>query len=179
VLPAAPAVYLTLGTVFHLESGDLLERALAGLRALPANVLVTVGPHRHAEELGPQPAHVRVAQYVPQETVLPHCDLVVSHGGSGSVLGALAHGLPLVLLPLGADQPLNADRCAALGVAEVLDAVEATPERVRAAAAAVLGDPTARRAAAALRDEIASLPAVDRAVAALARLAGGRGPRPA
>ena len=53
----------------------------------------------------------------------PALRLVVSHGGSGSVVGALAHGLPMVLLPLGADQPQNARRCAELGVARVLDAV--------------------------------------------------------
>ena len=55
--------------------------------------------------LGAQPAHVRAERFVPQSEELPHCDLVISHGGSGSVLGALAHGLPQLLLPLGADQP--------------------------------------------------------------------------
>ncbi|MGH3451936.1 MAG: glycosyltransferase [Haloechinothrix sp.] len=43
--------------------------------------------------------------------VLPRCDAAVSHGGSGSVMGALAHGLPQVLFPMGADQPQNAARC--------------------------------------------------------------------
>jgi UDP:flavonoid glycosyltransferase YjiC (YdhE family) len=102
---------------------------------------------------------------------LPHCALVVSHGGPGSVIGALAHGLPMVLIPLGADQPYNAARCAELRVARVLDAVEATPETVREAVATVLADSTYRRNAERLRDEIAALPGPAHAVVLLERLA--------
>jgi len=75
----------------------------------------------HLPNGGARPANVQIERYVPQKHLLPHCQLVVSHGGSDSVLGALAHGLPMVLLPIGADQPLNAVRCHALGVARVLD----------------------------------------------------------
>ena len=84
-------------------------------------------------ELGPLPPHVRVERFLPQSDVLARCSAVVSHGGSGSVLGALAHGLPQVLIPMGADQPLNAARCEQLGVARVLDPVAATPDDVREA----------------------------------------------
>jgi UDP:flavonoid glycosyltransferase YjiC (YdhE family) len=87
------------------------------------------------------------------------------------VLGALAHGLPSVLIPIGADQPLNAERCAHLGVAKVLDPVAATPESVEAAVASVLGDTTYRRNAERLRDEIAALPDLTHAVGLLERLA--------
>ncbi|HEY8788110.1 MAG TPA: glycosyltransferase [Actinopolymorphaceae bacterium] len=111
-----PTVYFTLGTVFHQESGDLFSRVVAGLSELDANIIVTVGREIDPAELGDQPANVRVDRFVRQEALLPHCDVVVSHAGSGSVIGALAFGVPLVLLPMGADQPLNADRCLALGV---------------------------------------------------------------
>ena len=92
------------------------------------------------DELGAQPAHIRVEQYVDQADVLPRCGLVVSHGGSGSLMGALEHGLPSVLTPLGADQPHNARRAAELGVATVLDAASVTPDGDRAS-----GDGDARR----------------------------------
>ena len=115
---------------------DTAGRVLAGLRDLPAQVVVTVGRDIDPAELGPQPAHVRVERYVPQADVLPRASLVVSHGGSGSVLAALAHGVPLVLLPMGADQPYNAARCETLGVARSLDVIDATPGDVRDAAAA-------------------------------------------
>jgi UDP:flavonoid glycosyltransferase YjiC (YdhE family) len=101
---------------------------------------------------------VHVTQFIPQALVLPHCDAVVAHGGAGSIMGALAHGLPMVLIPMGADQPGNAARCAHLGVARVLDPVGATPDDVRAAVSAILAEPSVREAAGRLRDEIAALP---------------------
>ena len=165
-----PAVHLTFGTIYNVESGDLFQRVLAGLRELPIDVVVTVGRDIDPAELGPQPAHVHVERYVPQSEVLPRCDLVVSHGGSGSVMGALAHGLPMVLLPMGADQPLNAARCETLGVARALDAPTATPRSVREAVSRVLGDATYRRNAELVRDELDALPGPEHAVALLERL---------
>ena len=70
---------------------------------------------------------MQIERYLPHSAVLPRCDVVVSHGGSGTVIGALAAGLPSVVLPMGADQPLNAARCEALGVGVALDAVRVTP----------------------------------------------------
>jgi MGT family glycosyltransferase len=156
--------------VFNLESGDLFQRVLAGLRDLPINVIATVGRDIDPAELGPQPANIRIERFIPQPALLPHCAAIVSHGGSGSVLGALAHGLPSVLIPMGADQPLNAERCAALGVGLALDAITCTPETVRAAVAMVLDDPSYRHAAERMRDEIAALPGPEYAVGLLERL---------
>lgn len=169
-LPDAPSVYFTLGTVFNMESGDLFQRVLAGLRELPINLIVTVGRDIDPAELGLQPPNVQIERYIPQGALLPYCDLVVAHGGSGSVMGALAHGLPLVVIPLGADQPLNAARCEALGVAQVLDALVATPQAVRAAVTQVLQEPGYRQAAKRLQSEIAALPGPEHAVGLLERL---------
>ncbi len=171
-----PTVYFTLGTVFNVESGDLFERVLAGLGGLPIDIVATVGREIDPAQFGPQPANIRVERYISQSLILPRCDLVISHGGSGSVIGALAHGLPMVLLPMGADQPLNAARCADLGVARVLDALEATPESVREAVSSVLADPGYRQATERLRDEIAALPGPAHALMLLERLAAERRP---
>jgi len=165
-----PLVYFSLGTEFNLESGDLFARVLDGLRDLPVSVLATVGSDIDPAELGPQPDRIRVERYVPQAEVLPRASAVVSHGGSGSVLGALAHGLPLVLLPMGADQPYNAARCEALGVARSLDVIAATPADVRDAVADVLADRSYRAAAGRLRDEFAVLPGPERAVGLIEQL---------
>lgn len=175
-LQGAPTVYFTLGTVFNLESGDLFARVLAGLRELPVNVVATVGPQMDPAELGPLPDNIHVERYIPHSLILPRCSAVVSHGGSGTVIGALAHGLPLVVAPMGADQPLNAARCRELGVAWVLDAVRATPETVREAVSAVLADPSYRRAAERMRDETAGLPERAHVVTLLERLAAERRP---
>jgi UDP:flavonoid glycosyltransferase YjiC (YdhE family) len=163
-------VYFTLGTVFNRESGDLFARVLAGLRELPINVVVTVGRHVDRDVVGPQPENVHVERYIPQSALLPHCDLVVNHGGSGSVIDSLAHGVPLVVLPMGADQPLNAARCVQLGVGMVLDALRATPRSVGEAVTAVLDDRNYRVAAERIRNEIAALPGPDAAVTHLERL---------
>ena len=174
-LEAGSTVYATFGTVFNLESGDLFERVLAGLRPLGLGVVVTVGRDLDPRALGPQPDTVRVERFVPQAHLLPRCALVVSHAGSGSVVGALAHGLPMLLLPMGADQPFTASRCDDLGVARVLDALTATPDDVRAAAEAVLSGPSYRRNARRVAAEIEALPGPEEAVTLLEGLAAGRG----
>ncbi|CAN5500400.1 glycosyltransferase [soil metagenome] len=160
-------VYATLGTVFNAESGDLFERLLAGLAGVDADVLVTVGRNLDPADFGPQPAHVRVERFVPQDEVLTHCDLVVSHGGSGSLMATLAHGLPSVLLPLGADQPHNADRAAELGLARVLDAAAATPDDIRAAVTSALADEDGAARARQMAAEMAAQRPVEECIALL------------
>jgi UDP:flavonoid glycosyltransferase YjiC (YdhE family) len=175
-LAGVPTVYFTLGTEFNVESGDLFTRVLAGLRQLRANVLVTVGHEIDPAELGPQPANVHVERFLPQTEVLPRCELVVFHGGSGTLTGALAHGLPMVILAMGADQPANALRCEALGIGISLDPVRVTPNEVRDAAASVLEDPAYRRVARRLRQDIAAQPEPMTAVGLLERVVADRAP---
>jgi UDP:flavonoid glycosyltransferase YjiC (YdhE family) len=181
--PVAPEargalVYVTLGTVMNTESGDLFERLVAGLAGVPAKILATVGRDVDPADLGSQPPHVQVEQYVVQSQVLPRCALVVSHGGSGSLMGALEHGLPSVLTPLGADQPHNAARAEALGVATILDAASCTPEQVELAVREMLTNGHGRQAAFALKAEIDALPPVESTVARLEGLAGHEGVLP-
>ena len=173
-----PMVYFTLGTIFHQESGDLFQRAIAGLSSLPVSLVVTVGREIDPAELGDQPPGVRVEQFLPAADLLARADLVVSHGGSGTVIGALAFGLPQVLLPLGADQPLNADRCESLGVAVVLDAASSTADAIGRAATAVLRDPSYAASAGRIRDEISALPDARHAGSLLEELARCRAPLP-
>ena len=162
-----PRVYATLGTVFNKTSGDLFERLVAGLGRLDAEVLVTVGRDLDPEDLGPVPAHVQVERFVPQDDALAEADLVVSHGGSGSLISALAHGLPSVLLPMGADQPHNALRAAQLGLATALDASAASPAAIEDAAGSALADPAMRERCEAVADELQALPGPRSAVTAL------------
>jgi UDP:flavonoid glycosyltransferase YjiC (YdhE family) len=170
-----PTVYFTLGTVFNMESGDLFERVLTGLRDLPIQLVVTVGRELDPEAFGMQTSNVRIERFIPQQEILPLSDVVVNHGGSGSVVGALAFGVPMVVLPLGADQALNAGRCEALGVGIALDATRATPRSLREAVTAILGDPSYGVAAGAVRDEIAALPGPIATVPLLEELVDGVG----
>ncbi len=160
--PHEPGVYFTLGT-FDTHH-DLYERVLEGLRELAVSVVMTIGERNDPADFGPQPANVRIERFIPQEEVLPYSDLVVSHAGSGTLLGAFSHGLPLISLPMGADQPYNARRCAELGLGQTLDAVSVTPREVRKAAEQVLASVSNRRSAERLRDEINGLPGISHAV---------------
>jgi UDP:flavonoid glycosyltransferase YjiC (YdhE family) len=154
---ARRSIYLTLGTIFVQESGDLFGRVLAGLRTLDADVLITVGRELDPAELGPQPAHIRVERFVPLPEALPGRDLVISHAGSGTVIATLALGLPSLLLPMGADQPWTADRCRALGVARVLDPLTCTSTQVTTTVTSLLDDCPEKHAAQAHARQTAEL----------------------
>jgi UDP:flavonoid glycosyltransferase YjiC (YdhE family) len=155
-----PLVYVSFGTVAGGTpmAGALFGGALAAVAELPVRVLMTVGRELEIESLGPIPPNVHVERFVPQVDVLGHASVVVTHGGSGTTLGALAAGLPLVGVPLFADQPYNAKRVAAVGAGVV-----AEPPGMREAIETVLGDEKFARGAARMAQEIAWLPPTDAA----------------
>jgi UDP:flavonoid glycosyltransferase YjiC (YdhE family) len=169
-LPERPTVYATMGTFANRFPG-LLEALLAALREEPINLILTVGRDRDPAEFGPQPSNVHVERYIPQSLVLDACDLVVSHCGSGSMLAALDRGLPMVNIPIAADQPWNARRCAQARVGLTVDPEERTPEAIRTAARTVLSDPIYRQDAQRMRAAIRVLPGPETAVTLLERLA--------
>lgn len=169
-LPPVPTVYVTLGTVFNATPG-LFEAILAGLREEPVNVIVTVGLDRDPAELGAQPDNVHVERYLPQSLLFDRCDVVVAHGGSGTTFAALAHGLPALILPQGANQLWNALRCAELGASIALTKSEVGPERVRAAVRSLLQDTSYRARAGDLRREIEAMPRPEQVVGLLEELA--------
>jgi MGT family glycosyltransferase len=171
-LPEAPAgaplVYVTMGTVFN--DANPLRATVEALRDLPVRILVTVGPHGDPATLGTQPGNVRVERYVPQSAVLEYCDVVVSHGGSGTALGALALGLPQLCLPQGADQFLNAAAIASAGAGLALLPDECTPEVVTHAVKRLLEDHAFRDAARRVGESISAMPPVEEVAALLETL---------
>ncbi|HSP79842.1 MAG TPA: glycosyltransferase [Myxococcaceae bacterium] len=190
-LPEQPTVYVTLGTVFNRVPG-VFEAILAGLREEPVNVIVTVGRNQDPAAFGPQPSNVRIERYIPQEELLPRCDVVVTHGGFNTVLAALGQGKPVVATPLGADQPQNSLRvwrsgCGLVlpvhpGVAQLPRSEELascpllSPQTLREAVREVLGEPRYRQAAERMRLEAEALPGPERAAELLVQLAAERKP---
>ncbi len=166
-----PLVYVTLGTVQNRL--PLLAPAVAALAGLPVRVLVTVGPDGDPDALGPQPDHVHVERWVDQPRVLQHCDVVVSHAGSGTFLGALAEGLPQLCLPQAADQFRNSEGGRRAGAAVVLGPDESSPEAIASAVGALLTDDVLRRRARGVADEIAAMPSPDDVVERLVTTFGG------
>jgi calicheamicin 3'-O-methyl-rhamnosyltransferase len=131
---------------------------------------VTVGPDGDPSALGPLPDSVRVDRFVPQGVLLPHVDVVAHHGGSGTTLGALSHGLPQLLMPHGADQFLNAQALIDRGAGLRLLPEEISPESVADAVRALLSEPGYREAAGRLAVEIAAMPTPAQTIPRLERL---------
>jgi len=154
-------VAVTLGTV-NAGQRDVLGAILAGAAATGAHIVGALGSDPAA--LGPMPSGVTVHRYVPMSTLLPVADLVAFHGGSGTMLAALAAGRPMVIVPLAADQPDNADLCERAGVARVVPLETLTADAVRDAVADVLAQPTYRQRAIAVAAEIAAMPGPDAAM---------------
>jgi len=101
---------------------------------------------------------VQVVEYAPHSALLPHCRVLLCHGGFNTVMGALALGVPVVCVPLGADQYFNAERCQALGAGLRLEREGLTASKIRSAVRTVLDDPSFATAAAAIRAEVEALP---------------------
>lgn len=163
-LPDRPTIYATLDTVFSRSTGghEIFPAVLAALRGEPVNLIVTLKQN--------------IERFIPQRLVLPYCDLVVHHAGFSTVTGALNAGLPMVVIPIGADQPDNAACCAALGVGVVIEPDNRTPEAIRAAVRTVLSDPSYRTNAERVRAEMTTLPGPEYAVTLLERLATEKQP---
>ena len=159
-----PLVAVSMGTT-PMNEREPLQRILAALASLPVHGFATVGHHLHPAELEPAP-NTRVSRYVRHAAVLPHARLLVTHAGLSSIGAALACGVPMLCIPLGRDQPVNAERVRALGagislsagasVAEIADALRELlgDERFAAAARARAIDGSGARAADALEELI-------------------------
>jgi UDP:flavonoid glycosyltransferase YjiC (YdhE family) len=166
-----PRVYLTIGTV-SFGAVEVLSSAIAEIAALDVDVLVTVGPEGETASLGEVPDNVHVERFVAQSAVLALIDLIVHHGGTGTVLSALEVGLPQLLLPQGADQFANAEILTAAGAARALPNDAHQPAAIGQAMQELLGDAPEREVGTRLRDEIAAMPSPAAVVPALVRLAG-------
>ena len=170
----APLVYLSFGTVLgHMSiAPEVYRTALDAVEGLDVRVLLTVGHRFDRATLGRVPPNVHVEAWVELPAALHQADLVVCHGGSGTAFAALAAGLPLVVIPLFADQFDNARRIADAGAALT---VEARPSddgsrhpvgsddvpRITAAITSVLATPSFRRHAVRIAAEMAATETVD------------------
>jgi UDP:flavonoid glycosyltransferase YjiC (YdhE family) len=171
-----PLVYVTFGSVAGSVpwAAPIYEVAMEAVAHLPARVLLTTGYGLEDGRMVAPGPHVHIARWVPQADVLASASVVVCHGGSGTTLGALAAGVPLVIAPLFADQPENARRVADLGAGVAVgprdqeaptSAVD--PADLRRAITDVLADPGPAEVARRLAREIDALPPTDEAVAVI------------
>ncbi len=180
-MPDQPVVYVTLGTMVNNMPGGnyypaVFQAIIAGLRDEPVNLIVTLGREKDPADFGPQPPNVHIERYIPQSLMFPYCDLVISHGGSNTVLQTLDAGLPMVMVPLIADQFMNAGLCRLAKFGEVVELGDLSPESIRSAARKTLDDPAYRQNVARLRDEMHAQPSIDHAVELVESVAMRRAP---
>lgn len=154
----------------HQDQAQALRRTVQALGRLEVSAIVTLGPAFAGQSL-PRPPNVRIVERADHDLLVPRCDLVICHGGHGTVLRPLLHGKPVICIPTGRDQPENAQRIVAAGAGVRLSR-RASVSDIRRAAARVLAEPdyaaSARRLSVRLRqDDVGP----ERAVEALERLA--------
>jgi MGT family glycosyltransferase len=143
---ARKVVLVSLGSTFTKQPGFYRE-CLRAFGDLPGwHLVLQIGGQVDPAELGELPADVEVHSWVPQLAILKQADLFVTHAGAGGSQEGLATATPMIAVPQAADQFGNADVLQALGVARQLATGEATADRLREAALALVDDPeTARR----------------------------------
>ena len=150
---ARPLVVVSFSTTYQHQE-EPLARVLDAVAELDVRGVLTLGNGLEPDEVR-APGNVLVRRHVSHATLLPHADLVVTHAGHGTVIAALAHGVPLVCLPMGRDQHANGERVQACGAGQLL-AATSTVDELRHAIASVLDTPGYRAAAEVMAADIAT-----------------------
>jgi MGT family glycosyltransferase len=151
-----PLVLVGFSSMFQNQHA-MLQRVIDALAPLPLRALVTLGPAMAKGHLR-TPPNIVIRDSAPHTAVLPETSVVVTHAGHGTIIRALAHGVPLVCIPMGNDQYDNAARVVASGVGLWLSARARLPA-LRRAVQRIFTEPgfhaAARRMAAAIAAETA------------------------
>jgi UDP:flavonoid glycosyltransferase YjiC (YdhE family) len=147
-----PLVLVSFGTTRQRQR-QALAPVLQALAGLPVRGLLTLGGVLPPDQVA-APPNVTVRAYLPHAAVLRHASLVVSHGGLSTIMAALAHAVPLLCLPQGREQGLNAERVEAAGAGRTL-AMDSDPAGIAAAVSAIIHDPAYRTSAAQMAERIA------------------------
>ncbi|GAC1319046.1 MAG: glycosyltransferase [Chloroflexota bacterium] len=171
---ARPLIVVSFSTTSGIDQSSRVGRTLDALAESEYRVLVTTG------SVDPASLHVPsnavVVRHVPHVEIIPSAAALVTHAGHGTVVAALAHGVPLVCLPNAArDQPELARRVAELAAGCALDGDEASPADIAAAIELVLRDGSYAAQARRLAAIIGAAPGAPAAASHLERLARGEG----
>lgn len=167
-----PILYVQHGRAFHLPS---FWSAFTGALA-DTEVAVVASLGRMDREPGEPPENFFVRPHVPQQRILGVARGVVSNANTTVTLGALAAGLPSLVLPGGAEQPDVAERCVQLGIARVLPLEEVDERLLRVEVERLLDDPELRSRAAGFKAAFARMPGFEHAAGLVERLGAQGGP---
>jgi MGT family glycosyltransferase len=160
-------VYLSLGSLGSADL-ELMQRLVALLADTPHRYVVSTGPRHDEYALAP---NMSGAEFLPQTSVLPHVDAVITHGGNNTVTESMWFGLPMIVLPIFWDQHDNGQRVHERGHGIRLPTYALTAEALTGALQRVLGDPALRGRAAAAGERLRALPGTVRAAELIERVA--------
>lgn len=156
-----PLVVVSLSSTYQNQAG-VIQHAIQALGALPVRGLVTLGPALAGARFE-TPENVVVVETAPHSQVFPHADLVITHAGHGTIMRALAHGLPLICVPMGRDQKDNAVKVVYHGLGLKVSP-KSGAEAIRKAVWRVLQEPSFREKAGSFGREVRAMAARDLAV---------------
>jgi len=144
-------IYISMGTVFN-PSIDFYKLCFEAFGNTDHSVVMSVGNRVRISELGEIPENFLVKNYVPQLELLKYTKLFITHGGMNSTHEGLYFGVPLLVIPQSADQPIIAGQVAKIGAGIQLDMQSLTAHQLREAADQVLNDPSFHKAVANMRE---------------------------
>lgn len=154
--PEEKVLLVSLGSAYT-HRPEFYRQCLAAYGNLPGwHVVLQIGRHTDPHELGDIPSNVEVHSWVPQRAILEQADAFVTHAGMGGCGEGLLAGVPMIAVPQGAEQFMNADRLVELGVARRIDTPDATAATLRAALEELIADPEVARRSAQLRADARS-----------------------
>jgi UDP:flavonoid glycosyltransferase YjiC (YdhE family) len=129
-------IYLSLGSLGSMDVG-LMQRLIDALASTEHRVIVSMGPLKEKMRLGPR---MYGDEFLPQPSILPQCDLLITHGGNNTVCEGFHFGLPMIVLPLFWDQYDNAQHVAETGFGVRLPTYDWTHEELLGAVGDLLTD---------------------------------------
>lgn len=160
--PGKKLLLCSMGSQSYIADPEALSRFFRAVAEMAATlpdwqlVLASGGMVEEAE-LPALPADAVVARWVPQLALLKRAALMITHGGLGAVREAIAHGVPMVVYPLGRDQPANAQRVVHHGMGLSGALGEATAGGIRGQVLRVDGEPSFRAAVERMRERFGEL----------------------
>ncbi len=137
-----PLVVVSFSTTFQNQR-EVMERCMEALAELPVRALVTLGPAMAKAHFSPA-EHVCLESFVPHSQVFPQADLVITHGGHGTLMRALAHELPVLCVPMGRDQHDNAIKVVRSGLGLKVSP-KSSPAKIRRAVQRLLTEKAFRK----------------------------------
>ena len=162
-------LYLSLGSLASADV-ELMQGLVDTLAATRHRVIVSKGPQHEAIALG---ENMVGAEFLPQASILPQVDLVITHGGNNTVTESLYFGKPMLLLPVFWDQHDNAQRIHETGFGVRLDTYGHAPEELTGAVESLLGDAALAGRLAATSRRLQSAPGTVAAADAVERVLRG------